>query len=272
MIPPELCNFETYIVSYSGGKDSTAVLLWALENLPREQIRVVFANTTVEWPETYEYLNYIENRLGVTIYRVQAGDMPIPPRQDGKPRKDVMAFETSFYSMVRKRGKWPSPKYRYCNTYLKRWPLQQYASTFNDPVQIEGSRAQESRRRSLLSSFDPTGNAGVGGTHLKRIPVYRPILAWPERQVWDYLRTHRISPNPMYNYATRCGCWCCIMGKPIEMFNFCQLHPDIAQEAADLEREIGHTWREKYSISNLLMQARAQASLFEIEPRFPRKP
>lgn len=261
MTPDELRGFGTYIVNYSGGKDSTAVLLWALENLPLGQIRVVFADTTVEWPETYLYLDYIEEHMGIKIDRVQAGDRPIPPRLDGTPRRDVMAYETTFYGMVRKRGKWPSAKYRYCNTYLKRWPLQQYASEFEAPVQLEGTRAQESLRRSHLADFDPRG------THLKRIPVYRPILRWSERQVWDYL-AHRILPNPVYNHATRCACWCCPMGRLSEVLNFCRLHPDIAQKAANLEHEIRHTWREQYSITNLLVQAQAQMSLFEVEPRF----
>ena len=53
-IPPEIQNFETYIVAYSGGKDSSATLLWTLDNLPREKVRVVFCDTGAAWPETYD--------------------------------------------------------------------------------------------------------------------------------------------------------------------------------------------------------------------------
>jgi hypothetical protein len=58
------------------------------------------------------------------------------------------------------------------------------------------------------------------------------------------------------------------MGRRAEILNFCRLHPEIAQEAADLEQEIGHTWKERESIGNLLAQARAQLELFRATPRF----
>lgn len=45
------------IVSVSGGKDSTAMLLKALEEHPREQIMPVFCDTGWEHPAVYEYLD-----------------------------------------------------------------------------------------------------------------------------------------------------------------------------------------------------------------------
>lgn len=261
MIPPEIQNFETYIVAYSGGKDSTATLLWALDNLPRERIRAVFCDTGAEWPETYSYLGYIERELEIEIERVRAGDRPLPPKRDGTPRECMADEGTTLLDKIRLRGKWPAPRYRFCTTYLKHWPLRLYARQFASAVQIEGSRAQESPARAKKPQFDPSGNK-TGD------PMYRPVLYWPERQIWDYLRAYGILPNPVYNYTTRCGCWCCIMGKPREVLNFCRLHPDIAQVAADLEQEIDHTWRARHSITNLLRQAQAQAELFTPQPRF----
>lgn len=265
----ELDGFGAYLVSYSGGKDSTATLLWALEHLPRERLRVVFVDTTVEWPETYEYLDYIERELDVAIDRIRAGDRAMPPRVDGKPREDAMCYETSLFGMIRKRGRWPGPKYRFCTTYLKLWPLRLYAAEYENPLQIDGCRAAESKRRASYPWLDRNGHGNVSSPFLPPSPpVCHAILDWSERQVWDYLRARHILPNPIYNHATRCGCWCCIMGRPAGVLNFCRLHPDIAQEAADLEQEIGHNWTERRSIGNLLCQARAQIELFSVEPRF----
>jgi len=47
-------------VSYSGGKDSTATLLWTLSKYGKKDIVTVFNDTGAEFPETYEYLEYIE--------------------------------------------------------------------------------------------------------------------------------------------------------------------------------------------------------------------
>ena len=257
MIPPEIADFETCIVAYSGGKDSTAMLLWTLDNLPRKRVRAVFCDTGAEWPETYNYLGYIERNLGIRIERIKAGDRERPNTKDCSPFLD----KTSLFDMVRARGKWPGARYRYCTTYLKRWPITLYAREQDKPVLLFGQRAEESKARANMPIYD-------GGGDKTGIPIYRAILEWPESAVWEYLQSHKILPNPIYNYATRCGCWCCIMGRPREVLNFCRLHPDIAQVAADLEQEINHTWKPRQSIGNLLRQAQAQMSLFEPQLRF----
>lgn len=59
------------LVSTSGGKDSTATLLLALEQMPKDRVFPVFADTGHEHELTYEYLGYLERRLGVTIKRLR---------------------------------------------------------------------------------------------------------------------------------------------------------------------------------------------------------
>lgn len=59
------------ILSISGGKDSTAMLLLAIER-DVEDMMCVFADTGNEHKYTYEYIDYLEQKLGVTINRVKA--------------------------------------------------------------------------------------------------------------------------------------------------------------------------------------------------------
>ena len=63
------------IVSISGGKDSTAMALLAIER-ETENLRFVFADTGHEHRLTYDYVDYLsgelERRCGVGIERVRA--------------------------------------------------------------------------------------------------------------------------------------------------------------------------------------------------------
>jgi len=64
-------NGLRYLVNVSGGKDSTASLLWALDNLPKDRIDVVYCDTGWEHKSVYEYLDYLENKLDIKIERIK---------------------------------------------------------------------------------------------------------------------------------------------------------------------------------------------------------
>ena len=55
-----------YIVSFSGGKDSTAMLLRLLEE-GRPVDDIVFCDTTAEFPQMYEHIAQVEKYIGRKI-------------------------------------------------------------------------------------------------------------------------------------------------------------------------------------------------------------
>lgn len=58
---------KKHIVSFSGGKDSTAMLLRMVElNMPVDII--LFADTGMEFEEIYSHIESIEEYLGVRAY------------------------------------------------------------------------------------------------------------------------------------------------------------------------------------------------------------
>jgi hypothetical protein len=80
-----------FALNHSGGKDSQAALLHVLRYVPQDQILLVHADLgEVEWPGAKEHI---------------AATAPCLPLL-------VAIAATSFFEMVERRGKFPSPSIR----------------------------------------------------------------------------------------------------------------------------------------------------------------
>ena len=91
---------EKYVLSLSGGKDSTAMLLRLLEeNRPVDLI--LFCDTGLEFPQMYEHLDRLEAYIGRPIIRLKA-------KHD---------FEYYFYEYTPKRKNPALSQYRGCLLY-----------------------------------------------------------------------------------------------------------------------------------------------------------
>lgn len=107
------------VVSLSGGKDSTAMLLEMLRR--GEQIdEIIFCDTTVEFPVLYQHLDKLEEYIGRKITRLT-------------PDKD---FEYYLCDHKKTRGRkthvtgygFPTAGARWCTSYLKRDAINKYLS------------------------------------------------------------------------------------------------------------------------------------------------
>lgn len=61
-----------HVISVSGGKDSDATLLLALQRFPKERVLPIYCDTGNEHEAVDEHLAYLEQRLGITITRLKA--------------------------------------------------------------------------------------------------------------------------------------------------------------------------------------------------------
>lgn len=83
-----------HVVSVSGGKDSTATLLLAIDRFGRDRVLPIFCDTGNEHEAVYEYLDYLEDTLDVQIHHLRANfDTEIATKrifiaQDARTRRE----------------------------------------------------------------------------------------------------------------------------------------------------------------------------------------
>lgn len=183
---------KLHVVSMSGGKDSTATALVALELHGRDACRFVFADTGNEHESTYAYaLDYLPRVLGITVDVVKAdfADEFAVKRRNlarlaaGEPESAVYGNRKFMYAWTPEaaaralellhptgvpfldlclvRGSFPSRKRQFCTEYLKRNPLTEYQLGLIDQGYAveswQGVRADESEARRRLPQYQDLG-------------------------------------------------------------------------------------------------------------------
>jgi 3'-phosphoadenosine 5'-phosphosulfate sulfotransferase (PAPS reductase)/FAD synthetase len=249
----KVCN----MVSVSGGKDSTATLLLAIER-GVENIHPVFADTGNEHELTYEYLDYLERATGVSIQRVKPDfSAQIIRKRDvtmDKWRKDGVSEErieqvkkllvptgNPFLDMCIWKGRFPSSKARFCTEELKVIPITEYAvwpllKEYDRIESWQGIRWDESRARQSYVERE-----GIE-PDVARVFAYRPILSWTAEQVFDYHRKHGVEWNPLYEHGMgRVGCMPCINANKNEIRAIAGQFPEVIERIAQWEKLVSET-------------------------------
>jgi 3'-phosphoadenosine 5'-phosphosulfate sulfotransferase (PAPS reductase)/FAD synthetase len=225
------------VLSISGGKDSTAMWLYAREQ--GVEVLPVLADTGHEHPTTYEYLNYLEKELG-PIRRVKAdfterienkrNYVATKWREEGIQEKIIeQALQVlhptgiPFLDLCLWKGRFPSTKARFCTQFLKREVIfdQIYIPILEQNGHIiswQGVRADESIARSNLPEREETPE----GIH-----IYRPLIKWTANDVFEMHKRGGIQPNPLYKQGmTRVGCMPCINANKGELFEIARRYPE----------------------------------------------
>ncbi len=186
-----------WIVGYSGGKDSTALLqiiYYALLRLPvserHKSIYVLCSDTRVEAP-------YIQRKIKLELERIE-----IAARNDGLPITCSMVYpelNDSFWVNLIGRG-YPSPNrwFRWCTDRLKIRPVSAYirerVDDVGDVVVVLGARFQESSTRAqTLNKNRMAGELFRPHPDISQAWIYTPIENLTTEQVWIYLLQ---VPNP----------------------------------------------------------------------------
>ena len=254
------------IVSVSGDKDSTALLLLAMER-GAENLQAVFADTGHEHQQTYDYVRYLEQATGVPIRWVRAdfseriANKATYVREKwlekGVPAADIdraLAVldkgptGNPFLDLCIWKGRFPSTKARFCSEELKRNPIVEQVQmplldAGHEVISWQGVRADESPARALLKESECVGTWPDTGGELWN---YRPILKWTAEQCFDMHRRHGIKHNPLYEQGMgRVGCMPCIHARKDELLEISKRFPDEVARVAEWERIVSEASKRK---------------------------
>ncbi|SUD59760.1 gp57 [Ectopseudomonas oleovorans] len=245
------------IVSVSGGKDSTALLLLA-QALEVPNMQAVFADTGHEHPETYEYVHYLAEAAGVPIQWVRADftaqiarkrEFVATKWREQGVREHIVAAALEvlqptgipYLDLCLWKGRFPSRRAQFCTDELKRDPIitQVFMPLMDGESMLlswQGVRLDESQaRRMRLQGTGACVKAveSVGGGLFN----YRPILRWTVDDVFEAHRIFGIKPNPLYLQGCgRVGCMPCVNASKDELREIALRWPDQVARVREWER------------------------------------
>lgn len=246
-----------HLVNVSGGKDSTATYLRAIES--GRTFRAVFADTGNEHPATYDYVATLAERAGGPAVETVRADFT---QRLEKRRAHILArwpqqgieqdvvdeaaalhapTGNPYLDLCILKGRFPSSRAQFCTDELKVLPITVEVVgpmlKAGPVLQWLGIRADESANRARQPRF----NRHESGAH-----VWRPIFRWSLDDVWAIHRRHGLAPNPLYAMGmTRVGCYPCINCSKGELRAIATLSPEHIDRIDRWERVLARTCKRR---------------------------
>ena len=186
-------SLDAFHVAYSGGKDSAVLLDLVAKALPRDAFCVIFADTGMEFPDTYAAVELAKARCeaeGITFHIAKS-------RLD--PQESWRLFGP------------PSRILRWCCSVHKVAPqvlkLREISGKSDyGGLAFVGVRSHESEARSRYD-YHEIGKK-TRGQH-----SHNSILEWTSAEIWLHIFANGLEINNAYKKGcARVGCLCCPLG------------------------------------------------------------
>lgn len=215
---------DYYVASFSGGKDSTAMVLRLIE-LGEPLDEIMHCDTTAEFPAMYRHIEKV--RKVAEAAGVKFTDL--------RAEHD---FEHYLLHHVPKRRKaeldglvgfsWPGPLSRWCTRALKIDPMNKHVNGLRERynvIRYIGIAADEPHRLERKNNQDED--------------MRHPLVewGWDEAQAMAYCRAKGYDWEGLYDIFSRVSCWLCPLQSLTELRKLRQCFPDLWQKLKELDAQ-----------------------------------
>ena len=216
------------IISFSGGKDSTAMLLMLRESVQIDEI--IFCDTGKEFPEMYDHIDKVEKYINMPITRLH-------PEHD---------FDYYMFDHVKTKGKrkgtcgygWSNSLCRWCTTLLKTQVISKY---------LKQKYKNEEYIEYVGIAFDEF-------ERYKNDPNKKyPLIDWKitEGMALKYCYDKGFDWDGAYTKFNRFSCWCCPLKNQKELYIIYNFYPELWQQLKDMDEKAYNQFKKEYSVKDL---------------------
>ena len=250
-----------YIVAFSGGKDSVAMVLKLLDmGVSKENIHLHHHDidggglNIWDWPCTESYCKAFAEAFGLQLFfSYRKGGIDAEMHRQNCGLQSVMFqkdTDGNFIELLSKEGfstrlKFPAVSAnlttRWCSSCVKISVMSRVIpQMYNDGnfTVCTGERREESANRAKYKEFEPHPTS----TKNRGVMTWRCVIDYTEAQVWALFEKYKVQPHPCYELGyPRCSCQICIFGSSNIWASNYQLSPHKIEYIAQKEREFGFT-------------------------------
>ena len=224
---------KVYLVSFSGGKDSTAMLLKLIEKgYPIDEI--ICCDTGKEFDEMYDHIKQVEQNIDIPITRL----------------KSEKSFDYYMFEHQKSRGKhkdklglsWADFRYRWCTIRLKQDVINKY-------IRNKYPKKEYEVYQYIGIALDERQRADK----VKDEHYLHPLISWrmTEKDCLTYCYSKGYHWGGLYEKFDRVSCWCCPLKNLKELRVLYHDFPDKWKELKEMDERTYRKFRRDYTVKEL---------------------
>lgn len=221
-----------HIVQFSGGKDSTCMLLMMLEK-GMQIDEIVFCDTGKEFPSMYKHIQKVRKYIKEKYDK----DITI--------LKSKRTFDYFMFDHLKTKGKnkgkrgygWATISIRWCTKELKQRIARNYLKQKGKYISYIGI-AYDEKDRHLKGASDF---------------VKHPLYDWKitEAEALQYCYKKGFDWDGLYKHFNRVSCWCCPLKRISEFRTLRNFYPELWQQLREMDLKSNNQFIKDYSVEEL---------------------